>query len=769
MFYSNKIENLNMWAIKSLLYLIPLLPFFYSTSLVFPYITGKNFAFRIMVEFAAVLWTGLIFTNNKYRPDRSIITYSLLIFVFIVGLADLLGVNPYNSFWSNYERMEGYITILHLLLYFLILNSVMRTRRDWKIFFNMFIAGSVLVSLYAFLIPLPIEPTHYSRYVIEYGTRLHSTIGNPPFLASYMLFSIFIGLILIFNTRKPFLKLVYLSVILLNSVVIYMTGSRGAILGWVSGIIIGLFFLLNGKKVFSRMLYIVFVIFIISILSVVFVTLHYSDFMENKSNSAHFEARLSAPSKMNIYRFVNMFSDFSVKSRFRGWEMALNGFKERPILGWGQGNFVGVYTANPIPFDRNHVWMDRAHNIVFDWLISAGFLGLFSYLAVFAAAFYFIRSAFYNEKISRAEALVIVTALIVYFIQNLFTFDTINTYLIFFALLAYTNNLQYFEEAPAETPGADLDVEKIGVRCVYAFSVSLLIFSAACYYLNYKPIKQNQEAVKLTVMRDSPLSTISEDFEYLLSFNTFGNSDVRERMIRLSNHLLKNRLFREEGALEFIQATAEELWRGLAVNHYNLEYYSDVINFYTEIAQYEPSYVKLTEKLVNECLRLNPQFQWTHMAMADVYKLKRDYKGAFEIIGKIAENDPEDDLKQIKMAMAAILISREDIVIDKLDTVKRIRTVSDKDIATGKKPLFNFIELRAIAENYLLVNDLQRALHYYTEITRIPELYIGEVYELKMAEVHYKMSEIYMSQGEEEKAAEEAEKAMKFGRNAGSM
>ncbi len=121
--------------------------------------------------------------------------------------------------------------------------------------------------------------------------------------------------------------------------------------------------------------------------------------------------------------------------------MALEGIKRRPFLGWGQENFLALYTIVPIPFDDKHIWVDRAHNILIDWLINAGFFGLVSYLMIFWTAVFVLIGAIRKRIIHKNMAAVIITALIVYFIQNLFTFDTINTYLVFFTLLAYIDNI----------------------------------------------------------------------------------------------------------------------------------------------------------------------------------------------------------------------------------------------------------------------------------------------------------------------------------------
>ena len=75
-----RIDNFLVWGIKGAVFLIPCLPLYVTPSMAFPYITGKNFAFRILVEFAAALWLGLIASNKEYRLRNSAITISILIF-----------------------------------------------------------------------------------------------------------------------------------------------------------------------------------------------------------------------------------------------------------------------------------------------------------------------------------------------------------------------------------------------------------------------------------------------------------------------------------------------------------------------------------------------------------------------------------------------------------------------------------------------------------------------------------------------------------------
>src|SRR3989338_6306670 len=106
------------------LFLVPFIPFLVSSIFFFPFIVTKAFAWRILVEIIFAAWLILALLDTAYRPKRSLILYSMFIFLGIIGLADIFGVAPIKSFWSNFERMEGFITLLHLGMFFLVISSV---------------------------------------------------------------------------------------------------------------------------------------------------------------------------------------------------------------------------------------------------------------------------------------------------------------------------------------------------------------------------------------------------------------------------------------------------------------------------------------------------------------------------------------------------------------------------------------------------------------------------------------------------------------------
>src|SRR3989344_6912905 len=116
--------------------------------LFFPFITGKNFFFRIVVEILFALWVTAAIFDKKYRPRTSPIFWAVLATMGVLTLSTIFGENPYRSFWSNYERMEGLVGFLHLFAYFLLLISVLKADKEWRRFFFVFSGAGAGAALF---------------------------------------------------------------------------------------------------------------------------------------------------------------------------------------------------------------------------------------------------------------------------------------------------------------------------------------------------------------------------------------------------------------------------------------------------------------------------------------------------------------------------------------------------------------------------------------------------------------------------------------------
>src|SRR3989344_2943333 len=187
------LEHTLRWTVLASIFLLTLIPFFIAQSLFFPFITGKNFAFRILIEVATAGWLALALVYPKYRPRRSLILAAFALFVVIVALADALGAYPFKSFWSNYERMDGWVTLAHLFMLVAVASSMLNTEKLWKTFWQTELVMSLLIAAYSFLQLFGVASLTAGFSSVE---RLDATFGNPIYLAVYMLFNAFVAALL---------------------------------------------------------------------------------------------------------------------------------------------------------------------------------------------------------------------------------------------------------------------------------------------------------------------------------------------------------------------------------------------------------------------------------------------------------------------------------------------------------------------------------------------------------------------------------------------
>jgi hypothetical protein len=140
----------------------------------------------------------------------------------------------------------------------------------------------------------------------------------------------------------------------------------------------------------------------------------------------------------------NLFGQMGGNARFVNWSIAWKGFSERPILGWGPENYILVFpkffnTCLFIPAEcGGEIWFDRAHNIIFDTLITSGILGLLAYLGIILSVLWVLsKSYFQNQKATFWAFAVPGATLLAYFLQNLTVFDMATSLMMFAIILGF--------------------------------------------------------------------------------------------------------------------------------------------------------------------------------------------------------------------------------------------------------------------------------------------------------------------------------------------
>ncbi len=493
-------------------------PIVIMSSVLFPFIVGKALFFRVFVEIAFMAWVLLMLRDASVRPKKSVLFWAFLAFGVVIGLADLTGVDAWKSFWSNFERMEGYLLVLHLWAYFVVLSSVLATENMWKRFLQVSLGASIIVSFYGFL------QLTGQAVVNQGGVRLDSYLGNATYLAVYLLFNIFFALILLAREKSGSWGKItgYSVIVVFHTIILYHTGTRGALLGLLGGLMLAaLLIALFDKAEKTRR--IVAASFVGASLLVIFgfLGIRNTEFVQNN---------------FILQRFASIsLSDVKTQARGYIWPMAIKGFTERPLLGWGQENFNYVFNANYDPhLYGQEQWFDRAHNVFLDWLVAGGTLGFLAYLSLWASALYLLwRKA---TDLSFIEKALLTGLGGAYFLNNLFVFDNIASYVMFMVVLAF---IQFKSTRLVKPFGADSDeADDSDTRTVAALALILLV--VGLYFFNWRAYATASsliDALRYQQGGAAQAENVYKAFEKTLSYDTIGRPEVVERVVEAAGNI----------------------------------------------------------------------------------------------------------------------------------------------------------------------------------------------------------------------------------------
>ena len=127
----------------------------------------------------------------------------------------------------------------------------------------------------------------------------------------------------------------------------------------------------------------------------------------------------------------------TLDNRLAPWEAGLRGIVERPVLGWGEANYVVVFGRHVRGQGTIMPASDHAHNQLIEEAATKGVVGLAAYLAIWVLAFLAVfRAARVVDSREQALVLFAGAALLGQFVQLQALFPTASTSLQHVLLLA---------------------------------------------------------------------------------------------------------------------------------------------------------------------------------------------------------------------------------------------------------------------------------------------------------------------------------------------
>ncbi len=507
------------------IYVSLFLPLVIFSQYISPFHFGKVVIFRGLVEILAVIYVLLIFsTGKKYLPKFNPIVIVVTIFTGFYALCSFTAVDFNYAFWGTLERMGGLFSFLHFWVWFIILVSIFQSKKGWEKLLKI----SVFVGFLSILFG-------YGQYFKlgdffvgwQHQGRVIGTIGNAALFAGYLLFVLFLSFYLLIkkNTNKnikiinkKWEKVFYGAVLILGIPVLHLTAVRGSIAAFWGGVVLlGIIYLfgLKNKKRIKQIIILGLVLFLILI-----------GFIWANKDKAWVE-NIGWLRRMTSVSFEST----TLQTRLWSWESGWQGFKEKPILGWGPENFV---LAHAMHFHSTHftgmgsetIW-DRAHNIVLEILTTMGILGFLSYFSIFAIIYWFLIKGFAKKKIDLNTFAIFGTMLLVYFVHNLFIFDTMANYLMFFLILGYLSYRNI--DANKHESASNLVEKRVNPGLIIVLVILAIIL---IYKTNIEPAMANYTCTRAILAGRAGNSEIAfEKYKQALSYNTYqGKNETRQKL-----------------------------------------------------------------------------------------------------------------------------------------------------------------------------------------------------------------------------------------------
>lgn len=633
-------------VIKWGLYTLPCLALVASTFLPFGFTTPKAFLFRAIVEILFVTYLFGLMRGHLW-PDRTTFrapVASYVVFVIVLGIATVAGVNPARSMWGGIERMEGLFQSLHHVIFLILMVSVFSKEDDWLWFFRISLGVSLLVAMIGISEWASSAPSH----------RPISTLGNPAYLGGYLLVHIFLGIFFAWK-GSSLTRGAYLAVVAVESIALVLTATRASALGLVFGLVVvgGLLTTLptEQRTAPQRRFAAIFLGCLIVIGAGAW-----------GISRLDFISELTAP----IDRMTTVMNA-SAEHRLYAWEIALSAIRDKPVLGWGPNNFDRAFNAffqprSDLATPRDEDWWDRTHNVILDLGISSGIAGIIAFLTLLGIViwvFYRCANTRHTQTASHQKPMFAMIGLVSgYFVNLLFIFPVLVTSIPFLGVIGYANYHSTRAGSDSVRTGHFAKRFAKPVRLGIACIVALTIF--ALYKWTLVPMERlhrfqlalpnsstviNQAAIDRikTVMVDQP----------------FDKRELRFFIAQMGMNASGNKNFSPFIQRSLLDFAATELRTQIALSPQDLRPLWDFADVLYQRALVDPSIAKAAVDAYRHAIAVSPKQPQLHMELADSFILAQDLDSAERALQQVVLYAPRWIAPRVSLVIVYIMTKQE--------------------------------------------------------------------------------------------------------------
>lgn len=399
-------------------------------------------------------WVVHIFSTRDYQIIRakniSPLHIGILAILITQTISTLFSISPYTSFWGYYSRFhQGLLTtICYTIIYFTAIRWM--DNKSTQKLIKITVGTSFIVSLYAILEHFGIDK---NLWVQDVQSRVFSTIGQPNWLAAYLIPNIFLTFYLSHTNKNPNSRIIHYSLFIILFMALLFTKSRSGLLAFGVAYITYWALMLRqfsfAKIKQSILIYSGLTLFI-------FMILRPPVAIPTTSNQIGTTLENGGTESGDIRKIV--------------WTGAIDLIKKYPLLGTGPETFAYTYYwTRPAAHNMTSEWdflYNKAHNEYLNIGATTGIVGLLAYLyfhlAIFTAGCTIVpKTKKVNEDQEDAVRYlypVLGASIVAFATSNFFGFSVIPVYLLMITIAILPFTIINKPEIPTHIPPIYLSV-----------------------------------------------------------------------------------------------------------------------------------------------------------------------------------------------------------------------------------------------------------------------------------------------------------------------
>lgn len=435
---------------------------------------NKMLVIYLITGLIVSLWVARMLLQRRIIFRMTVFSWALAAFLASQVLSTIYSIDPHTSIFGYYGRFNG--GLLSIMAYVALFSAYVSNiskgnRSDGLRHIEYLLKVSVVSSVIVILWGLP---SHFGYDVsclffsgsldvacwtdqFKPTVRVFSTLGQPNWLAAYLVIHLFIGIYFYLKAATERLKALYAVYIAGAMLMLLYTRSRSGLLALaVGGVLLIAYLIYQRRAYFKSTMKKKWVILCVAMMMPVFIAgtgISQIDglFQRQTVNEARHEdskAVKGAPIKI---------TDSSVIRKIV-WQGAFSLGLEYPWFGTGVETFAYAYNfLRPFQHNDTSEWdfvYNKAHNELFNYFATTGFVGLSTYLLFFVMVALHIRKLF-EDELNREEKLLLASLLAAFlsiFVTNFFGFSTSTINLFYYlipawiVLLCYRSDLSVYSD-----------------------------------------------------------------------------------------------------------------------------------------------------------------------------------------------------------------------------------------------------------------------------------------------------------------------------------